>query len=267
MVREALNRKAQLIVLPESIVLGALSLDGTPSRVKPAGWQASCADWEAQMRQLLTDTPAVLVLGLDTVEAGRDHNTLVAWTAAGAAGWYHKRRLVPFSEYQPSGWGSWVIRGESEYAPGQGSQLIRARGVVLGGFICQEVLFPSLIRQAVSDGATLLISGGNDGVFGDPAVAQVHADAAQIRAVEAGRYLIRAMKSGTSAIIDPQGRELIRSRSAEPVLLMHPVSPLSGRTPYMRWGDWVVWLAACWLVVALVTGAHGRGSSRDAGTS
>lgn len=120
--------------------------------------------------------------------------------------------------------------------------------MVLGGFICQEVLFPSLIRQSVLEGATILVSGGNDGVFANPAVAQVHADAAQIRAVETGRYLVRAMKTGISAIIDPQGREQARSRSSEPALLLGMISPHQGMTPYVRFGDWLLWVAG--LVIA-----------------
>jgi len=261
MVHEALSQEARLVMLPESIVLGAASLDGTPSRAKPARWLAGRAAWDRQMRELLAGTEAVLILGLDTVEGGRDHNTLIAWTAEGAVGWYHKQRLVPFSEYQPSGWGAWIIRGESEYSPGAGSQLIRAPAMVLGGFICQEVLLPSLIRHSVRDGATILITGGNDGVFGDAAVAAVHADAAQLRAVEAGRYLVRAMKSGISAIIDPRGRELARSRSDEPAILTQTIGPQQALTPYVRLGDWVMWLAAVgWLAASLFAPRH-RGRS------
>lgn len=200
------------------------------------------------MHALLRGSDAVLVIGLDTAEHGQDHNTLVAWTAEGAVGWYHKRRLVPFSEYQPWRGGHRVLRGASQYAPARQNQLIRAHGMVLGGFICQEVLFPSLIRQSVLEGATILVSGGNDGVFANPAVAQVHADAAQIRATETGRYIVRAMKTGISAIIDPQGREQTRSRSSEPALLFGMISPHQGMTPYVRFGDWLLWVAG--LIVA-----------------
>ncbi|MBI4003551.1 MAG: hypothetical protein HY353_00850, partial [Candidatus Omnitrophica bacterium] len=189
-------------------------------------------------------TNAVLVIGLDTVEQGHDHNTLVAWTREGTVGWYHKRGLVPFSEYIPAGWNRIAVRGQSQYSPGKGSQLIRAHDLVLGGFICQEVLLPALTRESVRDGATILITGGNDGVFAHPAVAQAHADAAQLRAVETGRYVVRAMKTGISAVIDPQGRELVRSRSSEPAILAALITPRSEQTPYVRFGEWVVWLFA-----------------------
>jgi apolipoprotein N-acyltransferase len=71
----------------------------------------------------------------------------------------------------------------------------------------------------------------------------VHADAAQLRAVETRRWIIRAMKTGISGIIDPYGREVQRSRSAEPVILLQAVHARSGRTPYVRWGAWPEWCA------------------------
>ena len=249
-IRQALSTKPALVVLPESIAVGATSLDGTPSNRKPPQWTFPKARWDAQMGKALQDSGAILVLGVDSVEHGQDHNTLVAWNEQGAIGWYHKRRLVPFSEYNPGGWGPFAIRGKSQYSPGRGSQLIRAPNMVLGGFICQEVLVPWVTRSSVRDGATVLITGGNDGVFGDPAVARVHADAAQLRAVETGRYIARAMKTGISSIIDPHGRELVRSRSSESAVLSGHLAPRSGPTPYVRYGDWIVWAAAGWLLAA-----------------
>lgn len=243
LMREALRQSVDLVVLPESVTIGAVSLDETLSVTKPLEWQHLRSRWDAYVAALVMESPTVVVMGLDTVERGRDYNTLVAWTAAGPAGWYHKRRLVPFAEYHPNGWGTWVPQGRAAYHPGQGSQLIRAGGLVLGGFICQEVLLPWVARESVRDGATVLVSGGNDGVFGDPAVAEVHAEAARLRAVEAGRDLIRAMKTGVSAIIDRHGREIARSRSSATELLLGRVREARGLTPFVRFGNWVIWLA------------------------
>jgi len=260
LVHQALQTGAKLIVLPESIALGTVSLDGSPSGAKPPEWQHARAAWDAQLAGLLRGTGSTVVIGLDTVEEGRDHNTLVAWTEHGIAGRYHKRRLVPFSEYHPAGWGRWVIRGRSQYSFGQGSQLITIDGTPVGGFICQEVLFPWVTRRSVRDGAQLLVSGGNDGVFSDPAVARVHADTAQLRAVEARRWIIRAMKTGISGIIDPYGREVQRSRSEEPVILRYTVHARSGLTPSVRWGLWPLWVA---LPVLLALALYGPKAARQ----
>ena len=252
LVQEALQHQARLLVLPETIAVSAVTLDGSPSHVKPPERQSSRQDWDAQMQTVLADAGAVLVVGLGTVEQSRDYNSLVAWTRDGAAGWYHKRRLVPFAEYRPRGWGLWMIRGSSPYWPGQGPQLIRVQDLVLGGLICQEVLCPWITRESVRDGATVLVSGANDGVVADPAVARIHADAAQLRAVETGRFMVRAAKTGLSAIIDPQGREMVRSRMNTSELLMGQVVPQSSTTPYVRFGDWVVWGSLLLVVWGLV---------------
>jgi len=264
-IREVLTRESQLnlIILPESIALGAMRLDGSSSHTKPPERQTSRSAWDAQVHALLNDSKAAVVIGLDTVEQGQDHNTLVAWTREGTIGWYHKQGLVPFLEYIPAGWNRVAIRGQSQYSPGHDSQLIHVSPkLVLGGFICQEVLFPWVTRQSARDGATVLVSGGNDGVFADPAVAHIHADAAQLRAVETGRYLVRAMKTGISAVIDPTGREAVRGELSDAALLISQITPETAQTiyMYMRFGDWVVALSA---LVCLGLGLSARGRRRQ----
>lgn len=251
MIQKAIDQKAELLVLPESVALGTVALDGTSSKTKPPQWQHPRSSWDWQMASFLRGHPVALIVGLDTVEKGQDHNTLVAWSAEKPLGWYHKRHLVPFAEYQPWLWAPWAIQGKSTYVAGKGSQLISWNKLVLGGFICQEVLFPEATRESVRDGATLLVSGGNDGVFSDPAVARVHADAARIRAVETGRFIVRAMKTGISEVIDPKGEELVQSHSSKPVILLETVRACRERTPYVRWGDWVVALSAAVLAVLM----------------
>jgi apolipoprotein N-acyltransferase len=248
LIQEALRAKPALLVLPESVVLGAVTLDDTHSRAKPKAYETPIGRWDAEAKRSLAGTPTILVIGMDTVEGGEDHNTLVAWEAGGRLGTYHKRVLVWFAESAPPGWPRGPLRGRTDYAPGAGSQLIRAGALVLGGFICQEVVHPALFRESVRDGATVLVSGAQDGVFADSAVAAVQADLAQLRAVETGRYFVRAVKDGVSAIIDPFGFELARSGADEAGILTAAIRPLSGLTPYARFGDWMVVVCALLLL-------------------
>jgi apolipoprotein N-acyltransferase len=250
-VEHALANQVELLVLPESNVKVLLSLDG--SRVKPASRpQSFLPEWEEPVRKILGDHDTILVIGLNTAEEGSEYNTLVYWSAQGILGWYHKRLLMPFAEYQPRAWGWWGLRGSSEFTPGRGTQLIGTHGLVLGSFICSEVLYPWVTRTSVRDGATVLVTGGNDGVFAERAVARVHADAVQLRAVETGRYIVRAMKTGISTIVDPHGKELVRSRSWQRALLLGDISARDTVTPYVRFGDWVVWLSAFLLGAVVV---------------
>lgn len=250
LIRDALQRRAQVLVIPETVIVGAVSLDGSASQTKTPDFQFPLDVWDAKIRSWLAGTDTILLISLDTIEREADHSTVVAWTQRGIAGTYHKRHLVPFSEYSPWGLRRWLLHGRSQYSPGIGSQIIHVHDLTFGGFICQEVMLPQLTRHSVLDGASLLVTGGNDGVFVDPAVARVNAQMAQLRAVETGRYMLRAMKTGISAIIDPHGAEVARSRFDEPVTLFATISPQRTLTPYVKYGDWILWLAA--LIVAFL---------------
>jgi len=259
MIEEAVLRKCRLIVVPESVALGAVTLDGSLAPEKRPSWQIPRVAWDQHISELLTNHDTLLLMGLYTVEHSQAHNSLVGWTTDGVVGWYHKRRLVPYAEYRPVGW-QWAIHGIDQYVPGQGSQLISWESHRIGGFICQEVLIPWVAHQSVRDGAELLVSGGNDGVFANPAAAESMADVAQLRAVENGRYVIRAMKTGISAIIDPLGHERTRGDVNQLALLEAKVSFQQGLTPYVRFGDWVVGVSA---LVCLGLGLSARGRRRQ----
>ncbi len=257
LIRQAAARSLDLLVLPESVAMGVVRLDDSFSTLKPRGIQEPLAAWSEQVQALLAPNPTVLVVGLDTVQEGRTHNSLVAWTKNGFVGRYHKRRLVPFAEYHPRLWGVLSTRGMSQYSPGYGPGIIRVGDLAMGSFICQEIQYPAVIRSSVLAGANLLVSGGNDGVFGDPAVADRHARMAQLRAVESGRFMVRAMKTGISGVIDPAGRELNRSEGSEWKLVEGNVGVLDHRTWYVRLGDLPILLffvatlmAASWTMIS-----------------
>lgn len=237
--------EVDLIVLPESIAFGAFSLDGSlmPDVSKRVQWRRD--GWEQAISWVTDhgDPDVAIIMGLDTIEDTNLHNSLIFWVNAKATHHYHKQRLVPFAEYQPAIMDLLGLRGRKQYQSGNASRVGQIHGISIGSFICQEVLIPSVTRQSTRNGAELLVSGGNDGVFQNPAVAAFHADLARLRAVETGRYLVRAMKNGISAIISPTGVELSRSPSSEPYVLADQIRPTNHLTPYVRFGDWVVWLA------------------------
>lgn len=237
--------RIDLIVLPESVAIGALSLDGTSIPDAPGQVQWSKATWTEAIEWILahSDHPLAIVIGLDTVERSKLHNSLVYWHEHGIEMVYHKQYLVPFAEYQPSFMKPLSIAGRLQYEAGQSSRVGQLHGTKIGSFICQEVLIASTVRQSVRNGAQLLVSGGNDGVFTDSTVAEIHAQLAQLRAVETGRYLVRAMRTGVSAIISPTGRELSKSQTSKPYVAVSEIHPLNSVTPYMRLGDWPILFA------------------------
>ena len=234
-----------VIVLPESVGRGVLSLDGTtaPNSHISDSDRHDLREWSEPLTRALRGSQAVLAYGMDTVEGGELHNSLLFVNSSGVTGWYHKIRLVPFGEYQPRYVPVLPLRRAPQYSPGLSGRLVRQGDLQIGAFICSEVHHPSLTRNAVLAGANLILSGANDGVFRSRAVAEMHANMAKIRAVETGRTIVRAVSGGVSAILDPTGHESVSVETDSPALLDACVTFREHQTFYMRHGDWVLWAA------------------------
>ncbi|MCS7236470.1 MAG: hypothetical protein RMM30_10935, partial [Armatimonadota bacterium] len=67
---------------------------------------------------------------------------------------------------------------------------------------------------------------------------------AVVRAVELGRDVVRAASIGISGIIDRTGRLRVQLPQVTHGWVAGPIEPRSDLTPYARWGDLWVWLAA-----------------------
>lgn len=137
-----------------------------------------------------------------------------------------------------------LFEGKSKFSfvPGRNTQIITLGKWKFGFIICQEVLFPELLRESVQDGANILISSGNDGVFSNPVVARINVNASRLRAIETGRFMVRAMKSGISAIINPSGRFVTHSEIGDNKILVNLVGTIEETTLYTRWGNWLIGL-------------------------
>lgn len=237
--------KVQLLVLPESIAFATLSLDGSRAEGVPEQLHQRRQDWEEALRQIidLSEDSLAIILGVDTAQQSLRYNSLTFWTQSGLAHHYHKQNLVPFAEYQPEILRKLGISGQAQFSAGQESAIGDLHGIRIGSFICQEVLTPAVLRRSVLNGAELLVSGGNDGVFANPAIADVHAKLARLRAAESQRFIVRAMKTGISAIISPTGKEISRSPSSDPYIVVGEVSAKKHLTLFSRVGNWPVGLA------------------------
>jgi apolipoprotein N-acyltransferase len=180
--------------------------------------------------------------------ARRDHATLIASSLEGNLtnsafavapngafiGRYDKHRLVPFAE-----------AGERA---GRGPAVLPTSAGVLGVAICFESTFPAQARDAVREGAVLLAVLTNDAWFDGRAAPLQHAAIAPFRAVEEGRFLLRAANAGPSEIIDPRGRVVAALPLGARGVLAGRVRPLTGLTWYARLGDVLPW--ACVLAAA-----------------
>jgi apolipoprotein N-acyltransferase len=62
----------------------------------------------------------------------------------------------------------------------------------------------------------------------------------QLRAIETGRPILRTDNAGLSAVIDHRGRLIALSPQFQQSVLQATVQPISGSTPYVRFGNWPI---------------------------
>jgi len=122
---------------------------------------------------------------------------------------YEKRQLVPFAEHLPFApalrWIPWA-RNVSDIGTGRWNGVGDAGGVRVGPIICWESAFSNLAVDDVRSGAQALLIATDDAWFGTTGGPYQHAQIAQMRALETGRWIVRAAATGISGIIAPDGR-------------------------------------------------------------
>jgi len=182
------------------------------------------------------------------------HNSIVALNGE-VRQVYRKRHLVPFGEYFPvpanvREWMRMQSLPYSDLSAGENEQaLIETRaGIALAVAICYEDAFGAEQLYAMPD-AGLLINVSNDAWFGDSIAPHQHLQIARMRALEVGRYSVRATNTGISAFIGPDGKILQQGAQFVPAKMTLKVEPMQGSTPYARNGNRFI-LSLCVLILA-----------------
>jgi apolipoprotein N-acyltransferase len=170
-----------------------------------------------------------------------------------ADGWYYKRHLVPFGEYFPvpafvRTWLRLMSLPYDDFTAGTSRQaVLSAAGQKLGLTICYEDAFGSQQLEVLRH-ATLLINVTNDAWFGDSTARYQHLQIARMRALEAGRFLVRAANDGITAVISSDGKIVATLPQFQEGVLRAAVQPMTGLTPYARMGNYPVVLGALGLL-------------------
>ena len=160
-------------------------------------------------------------------------------------GEYNKRHLVPLGEYIPlrfliEFFNKFVKIPMSDIASGENDQaLLRVAGVPVGLSICFEDAFARDVIKDLPE-AKLLVNVSNDAWFEDSHEPHQHHAIARMRALETGRYMIRSTNTGITSFIGPHGEVIKQLPQFETAVLNGEVQPLSGATPFVRWGDWLI---------------------------
>ncbi len=189
------------------------------------------------------------------------HNSVMALGTG--QGLYHKQKLVPFGEFVPF---AEQLRGiipffdieMSSFLAGKPEQpLLQASyqrqqqsyTYQIAPYICYEIAYPMLVRDMAKQ-AQLLITISNDAWFGNSIGPKQHMALAQMRALETGRYLVRATNTGISAIVNHKGQIIARLKTNIKGVVSAKVQLKQGQTPFMRWGVYPLLLLSILVLLA-----------------
>ncbi len=229
--RLAREHPAQLMVLPETAL--PMFFDQVPPDYLSA---------------ITAKGPALIGVAMRTSENGGYTNAAVAVTAPGEQRQvYAKSHLVPFGEFVPPGF-SWFLDlmniPMSDFSAGSADQApLAIAGQTLAPNICYEDLFGEEIIRALP-AATLLVNLSNTAWFGHSLAQPQHLQIAQMRALETGRFMLRATNTGMTAAVRPDGVVAAVLPAFSSDALMVKVQGYAGLTPYARWGNALVVLIA-----------------------
>jgi apolipoprotein N-acyltransferase len=246
--REAVGRGAQVVLWPES---------ATPY---PFNNDLSATD---RIRTLARETRRPIVIGSDQIDPGGKYfnSAFLIGPDGSDGGVYQKMHLVPFGEYVPLRrvffFASRLVASVSDFSAGSVAVLLPVRGHLVSTAICYEIVYPDLVRQFVRGGSELLTTITNDAWFGPSSAPYQHFGQASMRAIENGRYLVRAANTGISGIVDPYGRVIQASGIFEAAVVVGEARFLRSTTFYGRTGDLFAYFCTA-LTAALLIGVRRR---------
>jgi apolipoprotein N-acyltransferase len=145
-----------------------------------------------------------------------------------------------------------LVEAVSDFSAGDSPVLLPVRDHLMSTAICYEIVYPDLVRQSVAGGSELLSTITNDAWFGRTSAPYQHFAQASMRAIENGRYLVRAANTGISGIVDPYGRVRAQTAIYEPAVVVGEARFLQSRTIYSRIGDLLAYASTILTVLLLL---------------
>ncbi|MDD2767198.1 MAG: apolipoprotein N-acyltransferase [Methylococcus sp.] len=214
-----------------------------PETAVPAFYQQVAESFMAPLEAEAREHGVDLLVGVPYYESQGDryYNAVVA--LGSKPGRYFKRHLVPFGEFLPLrpmlGFILDLLQIPlSDFTSGEPRQsLLHAAGYPLVTSICYEDIFGQESLVGLPEGA-YLVNVTNDAWFGDSFAPHQHWQKARMRAIEAGRYMLRATNTGVTGIIDAGGKPVAVAPMFQREALTGMLQPMAGATPYTWWGDW-----------------------------
>jgi len=157
--------------------------------------------------------------------------------------YYEKERLVPFGEFVPLSLimpkfikkladnliGDGFTKGRKVYP-------VQSKIGKVGVNICFELIFPTIIRRHVLNGAQFIVNISDLGWFSNDLIRRQFLGFAVFRAIENRKPVVIAANNGISVFVEPNGR--IRSQSIPNTqgLLFDWINPNNKITYYCKYG-------------------------------
>ena len=208
--RQAMQSDPDVVIWPETSVVTYMLFD---------------ANMMAQLKSLAAQSDAWLIIGTPHYSGGKASNSMVSISPAGKiVTRYDKGHLVPFSEYLPFRPILYPLLKqvgyfEYDYFGNNNPVQLEAAGFNIAAAICFESLFPDVIRDRVKKYSNFILLLTNDGWFGDSSALYFHLNAGVFRAIENRCYFVQVANTGFSAVIDPYGRMIKKSKVGEEQIL------------------------------------------------
>ena len=223
-------RGRKLIVMPEA------ALPYYVSEIEP---------YIADLYRQASAAGSALIFGVLRENADESQAFNSVFALDGRVTTYDKSHLVPFAEFFPvpsfvRSWLRLMSLPNQDFTHGaQNQPPLYAAGLKLGTTVCYEDAYGSSMLDVLHQ-ADALVNVTNDGWFGHSTAKPQHFQIAQMRALEAQRYLIRAANDGISGVIGPRGEIMALAPLYQQYILGSQVTPRTGLPPYAYVGNWLV---------------------------
>ncbi len=186
----------------------------------------------------------MLLFGILTSDkiSGEIRNSMMAIGSSDVV--YHKRHLLPFGEYFPvpdiiRSWLQGMGLPNRDIERGDTIQdMPQLSNILIAPSICYEDIFGSELLGYFPE-ANLLVNITNNAWFGKSFASEQHFQMSIMRAIESGRYLLRATNTGVTAIVEPDGT-VERAESFKYSILSGTFKPMIGNTPYTKHGNFLI---------------------------
>jgi len=165
---------------------------------------------------------------------------------------YKKMRLVPLVEKLPFeeflvstnflgfDWEEWSLFGQGDSL--EVYNLIEGKNALAPALICYDSAYPELGFLAADQAFNYLAVITNDGWWGNSSGHIQHLALSRLRAVESGKWLVRAANNGISGVISPRGILSHETQYWTKTTISTTIPLVQGNTFFHRFGNWFFYL-------------------------